>query len=50
VAGTTEAPADLRQSASALGLTTAIQRALRDLSGVEGGIWQLGEGGGWKSQ
>jgi signal transduction histidine kinase len=45
VAGTAgTATVDSRQSATATGLTEAVQRALRDLPGVEGGIWQLDRG------
>jgi uncharacterized protein (DUF885 family) len=35
---------NLRESALAPRLTGAVQRALHDLSGVEGGIWQLDGG------
>ncbi|UFW91972.1 HAMP domain-containing histidine kinase (plasmid) [Bradyrhizobium barranii] len=44
VTGVTHAPADLRDADFARGLTGVVQIALRDLYGVEGGIWQKDEG------
>jgi signal transduction histidine kinase len=44
VAGTTSSPSDLRTPELMRGLTGAVQIALRDLPGVEGGIWQTEQG------
>jgi signal transduction histidine kinase len=44
VAGATRAPSDLRAPELAQGLTGVIRIALRDLPGVEGGIWQAEQG------
>jgi len=44
VAGSAGPPPDLRAGEFARGLTGAIQIALRDLPGVEGGIWQTEQG------
>jgi PAS domain S-box-containing protein len=44
VAGTNSPPSDLRASELVRGLTGAVQIALRDLPGVEGGIWQTEQG------
>jgi signal transduction histidine kinase len=44
VAGTSRPPADLRAPELVRGLTGAVQIALRDLPGVEGGIWQTEQG------
>jgi len=44
VAGSTSPPTDLRAPEFAQGLTGAVQIALRDLPGVEGGIWQAEQG------
>src|SRR4029077_17085201 len=44
VAGATGAPSDLRAPELAQGLTGVIRIALRDLPGVEGGIWQAEQG------
>ncbi|OKO81392.1 hypothetical protein AC628_07130 [Bradyrhizobium sp. NAS96.2] len=42
--GATRAPADVHDPDLTRGLTGVVQIALRDLNGVEGGIWQRGEG------
>ncbi len=44
VAGTNSPPSDLRAPELVRGLTGAVQIALRDLPGVEGGIWQTEQG------
>jgi signal transduction histidine kinase len=44
VAGATRAPSDLRAPELAQGLTGAVRIALRDLPGVEGGVWQAEQG------
>lgn len=44
VAGTSSPPTDLRAPEVVRGLTGAVQIALRDLPGVEGGIWQTEQG------
>lgn len=44
VAGTSHPPSDLRARELMRGLTGAVQIALRDLPGVEGGIWQTEQG------
>jgi signal transduction histidine kinase len=44
VAGSAGPPPDLRAGELARGLTWAVQIALRDLPGVEGGIWQTEQG------
>jgi signal transduction histidine kinase len=41
IAGTIRAPADLRDARLASGLTGVVGLALRDVPGVEGGIWQM---------
>jgi signal transduction histidine kinase len=43
-AGAARAPADLHDPDIARGLTGVVQIALRDLYGIEGGIWQKDEG------
>jgi signal transduction histidine kinase len=44
VAGTSHPPSDLRAPELVRGLTGAVQIALRDLPGVEGGVWQTEQG------
>jgi signal transduction histidine kinase len=44
MAGTSRPPSDLRATELVRGLTGAVQIALRDLPGVEGGIWQMEQG------
>jgi signal transduction histidine kinase len=44
IAGTSRPPADLRDPALAKGLADVVHVALRDLDGVEGGIWQAETG------
>jgi signal transduction histidine kinase len=44
VAGATRPPSDLRAPELVQGLTSAVQIALRDSPGVEGGIWQTEQG------
>jgi signal transduction histidine kinase len=44
VTGTSIPPSDLRAPEVVRGLTGAVQIALRDLPGVEGGIWQTEQG------
>jgi signal transduction histidine kinase len=44
VSGVPSAPTDLHAPAVAQGLTAAVRIALRDLTGVEGGIWQAQQG------
>jgi signal transduction histidine kinase len=44
VAGATRAPADLRAAEPAQRLAGVVRIALRDLTGVEGGIWQAERG------
>ncbi len=44
VAGTNSPPSDLRAPELVRGLTGAVAIALRDLPGVEGGIWQTEQG------
>jgi hypothetical protein len=44
LAGATRPPSDIRAAQFAQGLTSAVQIALRDLPGVEGGVWQAEQG------
>jgi signal transduction histidine kinase len=44
VAGATRPPSDLKAPEFVQGLTGAVQIALRDLPGVEGGVWQAEQG------
>ncbi|WP_434724737.1 sensor histidine kinase [Mesorhizobium sp. RIZ17] len=44
IAGTSRTPADLRDPALAQGLADVVRLALRDLQGVEGGVWQAEAG------
>ncbi len=39
-----QAPLNLRDSALSQGLTNVLKNALRDLPGIEGGVWQTGQG------